>query len=184
MNREQIIYGGLTVAALCILVAGVLIPTVGTPSGISSNEGATKAQLSNYITALQMFKGEYGTYPVLFQESSQLNLSDPGNSEKFIQVLSGRLPSGARAAGYGNGRSIAFHSFSEMEIEINAESGYHQIVDSMGNPNIVICVDHDGDGFVEVVEDGTIKQIRTSVTIYTIPRAGEKVIKLWRLITR
>ncbi|MGJ8652800.1 MAG: hypothetical protein ACSHX8_05965 [Opitutaceae bacterium] len=178
MNRGQIIYGGLTIAGLCIIVAGVLIPTVGTTFGCS-NEGATKTQLSNYVTAVKMFKGEYGVYPELFESNSKLNLSHAGNSEKFIQVLSGRSSKGERVAAFGNRRQIGFHSFSEMEIEVNAETGYNQIVDRMGNPNVVICVDHDGDGIVEVMEDGSIKQIRTTVTAYIVPREEEKAIKLW-----
>lgn len=179
MNRGQIIYGGLTVAAIWILGIGVLIPTVSTHCGDCSNRSATKVQLSNYVTAVMMFKGEYGVYPEMFEGNAQFNLSHTGNSEKFIQVLSGRSSKAERVAAFGNHRQIAFHSFSQSEIEVSDESGYYQIVDRFGNPNVVICVDHDGDGMVEVVENGTIKKIRTSVTAYTIPGDGEEAIKLW-----
>ena len=80
---------------------------------------------------------------------------------------------------YGNHRGIQFYSFSEQELTVSKDLGYQQIVDRMGNTNIVVCIDHDNDGFVEVVEDGELKQIRTSVTIYTIPTEGEQAIRLW-----
>lgn len=47
------------------------------------------------------------------------------------------------------------------------------------NTNIVVCVDHGGDGMIEVMEDGKVKQLRLTSTAYTIPEEGEKAIKLW-----
>jgi hypothetical protein len=140
---------------------------------------ATKSQYSQYVTALQLFRGEYGTYPTIFDGHSQLNISTYPESEQFIEALSGRTIDGDRSVQYGNHRGIQFYSFSEQELTVSKDLGYQQIVDRMGNTNIVVCIDHDNDGFVEVVEDGELKQIRTSVTIYTIPTEGEQAIRLW-----
>ena len=165
--------------ALIVFVAAMLVPTVGTPCGRGSEESATKAQYSQYVNALHMFKGEYLSYPSIFDGRGQLNISTYPQSEQFIEALSGRTLNGQASTKHGNHRGIAFYSFSEAELTKSKDLGYWQITDRMGNTNIVVCVDHDGDGMVEVVQDGEIKQIRAAVTIYTSPKAGERVIRLW-----
>jgi hypothetical protein len=167
------VFGGL------LLLIGILIPSTSGPHGPRAEIMAARSQYSKYVTALQLFRGEYGYYPTVFDGRSQVNISTYPEAEQFIEALSGRTLSGDRSSAYGNTRGIAFHSFSESELTRSKDLGYWQIVDRMGNTNIVVCIDHDGDGFVEVVEDGVIKQIRTQVVIYTIPKEGERAIRLW-----
>lgn len=107
------------------------------------------------------------------------NLGTYPNSERFIQGLSARGKDGKIVASFGNNRAIHFHSFSEVELQVSEQTGYRQIIDRFGNTNIVICVDHDNDGMIEVLDDGELKQIRATVTAYSIPKDGEKAIKLW-----
>ena len=111
-------------------------------------------------------------------KGQQLNLTVQPDSELFVEALSGRTKDDQKSIERGNRRSIRFHSFSDSELEVTGIHGDRQIVDPMENMNIVVCIDHDGDGYVEVVEDGAIKQIRASVTIYTIPKEGERGIRL------
>lgn len=126
-----------------------------------------------------MFKGEYGHFPDFFEGRSQVNISLYPDSEKFIEAISGRTEFGEPSRAHGNRRAIQFYSFSESELTTAKGLGYRQIVDRFGNTNIVLVVDHDNDGIVEVMVNGALKQIRTSVTAYSIPREGEAAIKLW-----
>lgn len=166
--------------AIGFLLVGLLVPTVGTPSGghLHGAYGSSRSRLSNYINALYMFRGEYGYFPSIFDDQGQLNLTVQPDSELFVEALSGRTKDDQKSIEHGNRRSIRFHSFSDSELEVTGIHGDRQIVDPMENMNIVVCIDHDGDGYVEVVEDGAIKQIRASVTIYTIPKEGERGIRL------
>lgn len=168
------------IGLILFIAVGILIPTVSTRCGSrSAEESATKAQYSNYVNALYMFKSEYRTYPAIFDGRPQLNISTYPESEQFIEALSGRTHDGEVSKAHGNYRGIAFHSFSEVELTTSKDLGYRQIADRMGNTNIVVCVDHDGDGMIEVMDEGELKKLRTSVTIYTIPKEGERSIRLW-----
>lgn len=158
----------LMVIAIIGILAGILIPTIGAVR-TQANMAASKAQISNYVTSVQMFKGEYGYYPFSTQE---YNLQD--NSAEFVEALSGRSSDGAKVSTLGNRRQIGFHSFSESEFYLNDDDTYSstQIADSFNNVNIVIVTDIDGDGFVTPspsAKSGIIapsQGIRNSVTAY------------------
>jgi prepilin-type N-terminal cleavage/methylation domain-containing protein len=51
----------LMVIAIIGILAGILIPTVGAVRK-QANVAASKAQLSQYVNAIQLFKGEYRYY--------------------------------------------------------------------------------------------------------------------------
>ena len=61
----------LMVIAIIGILAGILIPTVGAVR-TQANLAASKAQLSNYVTAITMFKGEYGYYPFSDAQTNKL----------------------------------------------------------------------------------------------------------------
>lgn len=169
----------LMVIAIIGILAGILIPTVGAVRK-QANVAASKAQLSNYVTAIQMFKGEYGYYPFVTGASDQT--VDLGtDSSNFIETLSGRNPTtGASSAGTGNRRRISFHSFSESEFLLDDSdvTDQTQIADRFNNTAIYIEIDGDGDGFVKPV--GASKQIKTSVTAYVLADdEGEEAYELW-----
>lgn len=153
----------LMVIAIIGILAGILIPTVGAVRK-QANTAASKSQLSNYVTAIQMFKGEYSYFPF---SDAQVNGGKEVNSlsDDFIETLSGRDSDGAVATG-GNRRSIAFHSFSESEflpVEEGGDLSSPIVVDRFYNPNIFIVIDGDGDNKV-TVPGGT--EVRTTVTAY------------------
>ena len=136
----------LMVIAIIGILAGILIPTVGAVRK-QANIAASKTQISQYVTAIEMFKGEYGYYPFVGNgEDTKVDLSS--RSAEFIETLSGRDPtSGEKVSTNGNRRQIGFHSFSESEFEID-ESGdvsEDQLADWFNNTNIKIMIDGDGD---------------------------------------
>jgi prepilin-type N-terminal cleavage/methylation domain-containing protein len=163
----------LMVIAIIGILAGILIPTVGAVRK-QANIAASKAQLSNYVTAINMFKGEYGyfPFPAAQKDSGELVNSLPAATEDFVETLSGRDSDGDAVTTGGNRRSIAFHSFSESEFELQDDDTIDEdtIADRFNNSNIYIVIDDDGDNEVTVPNtsgSGT-KTVKTSVTAYTL----------------
>ena len=158
----------LMVIAIIGVLAGILIPTVGAVRK-QANIAASKAQLSGYVNAVQMFKGEYGYLPFVSGNSDrQFRLST--NSTEFIETLSGRDAStGNTKSVNGNRRMISFLSFSESEffLDNNDAVDSTQLVDRFNNKNIIIVIDGDGDQEVQVRDSsGSTKDIRALVSAY------------------
>lgn len=166
----------LMVIAIIGILAGILIPTVGAVRK-QANIAASKSQLSNYVTAIQMFKGEYGYLPFITSKADRtVDLSS--ESSLFIRTLSGRnsdgsILSASEASTVGNRRRIAFHSFSESEFLLDDDDTIDQtqLADRFNNTVIKIRIDGDGDGFVDPDVSGTspaspTNPIKTEVTAW------------------
>jgi prepilin-type N-terminal cleavage/methylation domain-containing protein len=168
----------LMVIAIIGILAGILIPTVGAVRK-QANIAASKAQLSNYVTALTMFKGEYGYFPL----TGQVAL-DGSDGAEFMAALSGRPAAAAQTA--GNRRLIAFHSFSESEFYYNANGTTDdtRLADRFSNPKIFLFIDDNGDGTISPTPTTTVPAapdggtLRASVTAWveenTDPVHGEQ----------
>ena len=155
----------LMVIAIIGILAGILIPTVGAVR-TQANLAASKAQLSNYVTAITMFKGEYGYYP--FSDAQSNNGANINSlSSGFIETLSGRNDSGETVSTGGNRRRISFHSFSESEFLLKDDDtlDYNIIADRFNNTQIFIAIDGDGDGDVSVPGNSKLK---SPVTAYVV----------------
>jgi prepilin-type N-terminal cleavage/methylation domain-containing protein len=179
----------LMVIAIIGILAGILIPAVGAVRR-QAKIAASKSQLSNYITAIQMFKSEYGYLPFITSPSDEtIDLSNAGESGDFIETLSGRDPStGNSVETGGNRRGISFHSFSESEFFINASdtASDDELADSFNNQNIFIELDGDGDGRVDPSPSGAIprapdNELRTNATAWVEPddEVGGPGYSLW-----
>jgi len=154
----------LMVIAIIGILAGILIPTVGAVRK-QANIAASKAQLSNYVTAITMFKGEYGYYPFV-TGGADVDVELATDSDTFIKTLSARDPAnGTKVTEGGNRRQIAFHSFSESEFLLNDDDTVDdtQLADRFNNTDITIRIDGDGDGQIDLPGGRTIKQ---GVTAY------------------
>lgn len=163
----------LMVIAIIGILAGILIPTVGSVKK-QANIAASKSQLSNYVTAIQLFKGEYSYYPFVTGGSDRtVDLSS--ESTLFIETLSGRnATSGTSKEAGGNRRRIGFHSFSESEFLLNDDDSVSltQLADRFNNTTIKIRIDGDGTGFITPNVSGQqpakpSNPIRTDVTAWT-----------------
>ncbi|HBO57969.1 MAG TPA: prepilin-type cleavage/methylation domain-containing protein [Opitutae bacterium] len=160
----------LMVIAIIGILAGILIPTVSAVKR-QANVAASKSQLSQYVNAIQLFKGEYGYYPFADAHvDSGKNINSL--SDDFIETLSGRgATDGVSTSVGGNRREITFHSFSEAEfyLQSNGTVDPTKIADRLNNMKIFIVIDGDGDGKVTVPSasggQGT-QELRTSVTAY------------------
>jgi prepilin-type N-terminal cleavage/methylation domain-containing protein len=179
MNKNEKISGFtlielLMVIAIIGILAGILIPTVGAVRK-QANIAASKAQLSSYANAIQLFKGEYNYYPFITSaEDTVIDLSKSVSSSDFIKVISGRDPSnGNPVTEGGNRRRIAFHSFSESEFLVGDDDtvSLTQLSDRFNNPVIKILIDGNGDNQVKPSPDGNSPSapknpIRTNVTAW------------------
>ena len=166
----------LMVIAIIGILAGILIPTVGSVRK-QANIAASKSQISNYITAMSLFKGEYGYIPTFGATGGTtkqtFTLDTPARCEIFIETLSGRAVSnGAPVQVGGNRRSIAFHSFSESEF---LEDDENQIADRFGNTNINIVIDVSGTGQLTGLprSDGSTTDVRAEATAYVVEDTAE-----------
>ncbi|MDQ8194703.1 prepilin-type N-terminal cleavage/methylation domain-containing protein [Coraliomargarita sp. SDUM461004] len=161
----------LMVIAIIGILAGILIPTVGAVRK-QANIAASKSQLSNYVTAITMFKGEYGYYPfVTGSGTTDVTVELSTDSVDFIKTLSGRDPdssTNAKVAFGGNRRMIAFHSFSDSEFYYDNDTevvSSNQLADRFNNTNIKILIDANGDGRLTVPVLG---QIKAGATAYVL----------------
>ncbi|MFP4204280.1 MAG: type II secretion system protein [Opitutales bacterium] len=135
----------LMVIAVIGILAAILIPSVGAVKE-EANIAASKSQISQYINAIEMFKGEYGYYPFVGDEDDVVNLSSDGeggvDSKEFIETLNGKETD-------NNRRGIEFHGFSQSEFYLDQATGKiddEQLADRFGNTKIKIMIDGDGDG--------------------------------------
>ena len=164
----------LMVIAIIGILAGILIPTIGAVRK-QANVAASKSVLSNYVNAIQLFKGEYSYFPFVTGGTDYEASIGTIGTETFITTLSGRNSAGVKptsssdATLSGNRRMIGFYTFSESEYL--RETTTATIVDRFDNDNIVVVIDGDGDGRVTPSPSAANIQvsnaIRTTVTAYT-----------------
>ena len=165
----------LMVIAIIGILAGILIPAVGSVRK-QANITASKSQISNYINAIEMFKGEYKFYPFVGGAGEQEEVNLQSDSLEFIRTLSARDPSSSsnpKIAANGNRREISFISFAESDFWINDANDLPsnvQLADRFNNTNIVIVIDSNGNGRVSAPNpsgSGT-RTVNSPVTAYVI----------------
>jgi hypothetical protein len=156
------------VACVGVLAVILLYPSVTICRG-DSQRAKCRAQFVGYLIALNNFKSAYGAYPSCFAEGEALYLAQGSNAEDFMQALSARDASDKPVAVLGNKRAAAFYAFAESEYAVDPDTGQQHLVDAFGNRNIVIRVDHDGDGFILQPVDGALKRVKAQACVYTLP---------------
>jgi len=176
----------LMVIAIIGILAGILIPTVGAVRK-QANIAASKSQLSNYVTAIQLFKGEYSYYPFV-TGGADITVDLSSQSTEFIETLSGRGASdGKPKAEGGNRRRIGFYSFSESEFLLKDDDTVDptQLADRFNNTAINLRIDGNGDGFVKPSISGNkgptapAKPIRTNITAWVEGSEDSPGYALW-----
>lgn len=149
----------LTVIAIIGILAGILIPTVGAVRN-SANASKTKAQFSQIVTSMEMFKQEYGYYPEVDNGSGNRKL----DSERFAAILTARtLAGGVPTDFFGNRKRISFYSISENELNQTRD----RIVDAFGNEDIAVIIDRNGNGIIGGTADPATENL-----VSVLPIAG------------
>jgi hypothetical protein len=118
----------------------------------------TRAQFSQWATAMEMFNAEYGYFPPIDGNYSgggtaRVNLV---NSEKFSVALTGRHLDGIDAdlriksatveKKVGNTKLIAFYTIAEGELDGSGTAT--TLHDYFGNTDIAVLYDKTGDGII------------------------------------
>ncbi|MFU8848826.1 MAG: prepilin-type N-terminal cleavage/methylation domain-containing protein [Opitutales bacterium] len=164
----------LMVIAIIGILAGILIPVVGKVKELG-NIAASKSQISAYVNAIGLFKGEYNYYPFAkAHENGGATIPDIGTDE-FVGALSATQIGGGRITreqgiSNGNRKLIAFYDFAETDFK-DGDSSTGEIADRFGNANIFIAIDGDGDGLIEGLPDpdkGGTFDLRAKVTAYVL----------------
>lgn len=163
----------LTVIAVIAILSGILIPVTG---GVikQARIAASKAQLWQYVTAIESFKTEYNYYPQVYDNDGLIDLTEVARSEDFIESLSGKDHStpasyGDPISNGGNYRKIEFHSFSQSEFFVKSDGTIspNELADSFNSKQIYMLVDVDGDGRIKPNVNSTpLDWMRSSVTAW------------------
>jgi prepilin-type N-terminal cleavage/methylation domain-containing protein len=145
----------LTVIAIIGILAGILIPTVGS-ARLTAMKAKTRAQFSQWGAAMESFKTEYGYYPTLCSSlSTSTTTSTSGfvDPKLFFAALTGRTydnqPLGANNA--GNIKSIAFYKPTNDDLLRDASGNVQErIADAFGNQEIFVAWDAFNNGYVQL----------------------------------
>jgi prepilin-type N-terminal cleavage/methylation domain-containing protein len=139
----------LTVIAVISILISILIPTVSTVR-TSARRAKAKIILTQWASAIETFRQEYGYYPTFSFNSDGL-IDTAEKSDEFFETLSSRKPDGTRSdpPPGGNSKKIAFYTFSESEVD---ESD--RVADEFGSILFGVLIDKDYDGIITVAETG------------------------------
>jgi len=160
----------LTVIAIIGILAAILVPTVG-GARTAATKARTRAQFSQWATAFEAFRQEYGIYPEFSSSGAQklvnaFATAEPGGNHLFHDVLAGVHRDGSQLAGATTGnptpalgqnpRRIRFFSFVESDFvtqaDINAgrntPAQLNLIRDAFYNTGIVVITDTNLDGVI------------------------------------
>ncbi len=181
----------LIVITIIGVLVGLIMPAI-TGGQISALKTTSLTFLRSMGTAATMYNEEYGYWPDFLVEKDRVNLNDDDNSEKCLKSLTGKDGNGVNLSPADrklyNRKGRSFITFNVQNLsQKNAESPW-KIVDSFGNPNIYICVDTDGDGFINkgfpTMADGIPsselseripnpdKGVRAKIILFTLKKDG------------
>lgn len=137
----------LVVIAIIGILAAIIIPTVGSVR-TSANKAKTKTQFSQWASAMELFKQEYGFYPDVSDSNGKLDTT------KFLANLTGRNYAGTKLTGTDldkNKKGISFYSVGGSELTAGSNGSFDtdsEIVDAFGNSDIAVFVDRNRDGVI------------------------------------
>jgi len=184
----------LVVIAIIGILAGILVPSVGMILN-RANEAKTKSAYSQWATAIEQFRSEYGYYPnfsgsTVTAGTRVLDLSPGGGGTSaaaaaFVQVMEGR-ETASNPTDRINRRMINFITFDEDFVVRNAAGEVQRFEDAFGNANIQILMDADRDGVLarnafhsSVQADVPSSGLRAGVAVYSVPTASQPKIISW-----
>ncbi|WP_221028844.1 type II secretion system protein [Actomonas aquatica] len=134
----------LTVVVIIGILAAITIPVLS-GARASADRAKTKAQFSQWASAMELYRQEYGFYP---------NIATGGkvDPERFAAELTGRTLSGAAIGeGYGNRKALRFYTLSADELD---DDGL-LLLDGFGNDDIAVRVDSNRDGLINASDSGS-----------------------------
>ena len=181
----------LTVIAIIGILAGILIPTIG---GVMDKVTRTRAktQLSQLKNAIQLFRSDYGYYPLSYDvDDEDIDIEIRGDKANDIEDFL-TLPLAAQTLDFKrdttyNRQGTKFYSFEEQEFN---DRGH--FVDAFGDTEFHILIDGNNDHAIDVsaIKRREIRkmigsdkdEIRGSIHLYVYPNdpnATNQIITTW-----
>ncbi|MGJ8637749.1 MAG: hypothetical protein ACSHYA_00010 [Opitutaceae bacterium] len=74
----------------------------------------SKIQYSNYVTAIRMYRREYGYFPPFFEGREEVNIGIYPDLKEFIETLSGRTADDQPVDGQKLNGNLPFNSIVTM----------------------------------------------------------------------
>jgi len=160
----------LTVVAIIGILAAILVPTVAGAKQ-SANKARTRAQFSQWASAFEQFRQEYGSYPQLFPNGPQKLVNQGATTQQtgnhlFHDVLAGVRRDGTALVGAATGnptpaigqnlRRIRFVTFTDSDFVTQADVSASRatanqlnfIRDAFYNTSIAVVADTNLDGVI------------------------------------
>lgn len=165
----------LSVIAIIGVLAGILIPTVSA-ARISAKKAKVRAQFSQWATAFESFRQEYGTYPQLYTNATQKLVNQgavgsastipPSSNHLFYDLLAGVHRDGSVLTGATTGtpvpalgqnpRRVRFYTFTDADLVtpgdvstgLATSSQQWLIRDAFYNTSIAVITDSNLDGMI------------------------------------
>ncbi len=133
----------LTVIAILGILAAITIPTI-TGGRDAALRAKTRAQFNQWATALELYRQEYGRYPVIA-------VNGKVDGVRLLAELSGRPTNGeSSATELGNRKGIVFYQFSADELDADG-----RLIDAFGNTDIGVRFDANRDGLIDSSDGGS-----------------------------
>jgi prepilin-type N-terminal cleavage/methylation domain-containing protein len=155
----------LTVIAIIGVLAAILIPSTAAVRN-AAKRARTKVQFSQWATAMELFRQEYGFYPAVDAGTGRI---DPA---RFAAALTGRALDGSEIAATGdlagNVRRVAFLRLAEADFDASRTL----LADAFGNTEIGVLVDRDGDGRITSA-DGPARAVTGVDGVGRVPDPGD-----------
>ena len=156
----------LTVIAVIGILTALLFPGIRSARS-SANKAKTRVQFSQWATALEGFRSEYGYYPAL--HSSNL-VNPPGQTTDattlhlFHDLLTAKRRDGSALPTYAAGTNaqfpeaqnrklISFYSFSDADFTDASSRTPNLLHDAFDNTEIAVLVDRNLDGVIKAGSD-------------------------------
>jgi prepilin-type N-terminal cleavage/methylation domain-containing protein len=144
----------LTVIAIIGILAGIIIPTTAAVRK-TAKKAQTKTQFSNWVTAMNLFKQEYGYFPMINRTAYATAAVNTIKPDAFAIALTGKKIDGQPVTGspttadlFGNKKRISFYSFSDSDLN----AARTNVIDAFSNTDIVVIYDKDADGMITTAD--------------------------------
>ena len=161
----------LAVIAVIGILTSILIPTIG-GARVAANKAKTRTQFSQWGTAFEAFRQEYGNYPQFATNGPQKVVNPPGTATQttgnhlFHDLLAGTRRDGSALTGALTGnplpaiaqnpRRIRFVSFTDADFVLaadvtagrNTHAQLNYVRDAFNNTSIAVITDSNLDGVI------------------------------------
>ena len=139
----------LVVIAIIGILTAILIPTVGA-ARVSAKKAKTKVLFSQWATAMEQFKQEYGYYPKIDNNTGRIVPA------YFAGALTGRKLDGTAVTNTaelcGNTKLISFYTLSDGELNATHDA----VADPFGNTDVAVLYDKNADARLTAADGAVV----------------------------